>query len=118
MRTLAFLFALVLVASFASAQDPAANPPAKPEIQKAPGATKEFTGQVVSTDLMGKTITVKRSDLGTGAKQETTLPVEGSAVDALKTVNPGESVKLLCRTDSMGKETAVTSIQKDTKAKP
>jgi hypothetical protein len=119
MRKLLSLIALVLVASFASAQDPAANPPARPETQKAAGATKELTAQVVSTDLMGKTITVKRSDItSAGAKQETTLPVEGAAVDALKTVNPGESVKLLCRTDSMGKETAVTSIQKDTKAKP
>jgi hypothetical protein len=118
MRNLVSLLALVLAASFASAQEPAANPPARPETQKATGATKELTAQVVSTDLMGKTITVKRSDsLGAGAKQETTLPVEGSAIDALKTVNPGESVKLLCRTDSMGKETAVTSIQKDTKAK-
>jgi len=117
MRKLASLLALVLVASFAAAQEPAANPPVKPEAQKATGATKELTGQVVSTDLMGKTITVKRSDsLGTGAKQETTLPVEGAAIDALKTVNPGESVKLLCRTDSMGKETAVTSIQKEAKS--
>lgn len=114
MRKLASLLALVLVASFASAQEPVANPPAKPEIQKSAGATKELAAQVVSTDLMGKTITVKRSDFGaTGAKQETTLPVEGAALDALKTVNPGESVKLLCRTDSMGKETAVTAIQKD-----
>ncbi len=115
MRKLAPLLALVLVASFASAQEPAANPPAKPELQKAAGATKELAAQVVSTDLMGKTITVKRSDaaFGAGAKQETTLPVEGAALDALKTINPGESVKLLCRTDSMGKETAVTAIHKD-----
>lgn len=113
MKRLASLLALLLVAGVASAQQPA-NPPANPEIQKAASTTKELAAQVVSTDLMGKTITVKRSEPGLGAaKQQTTLPVEGAALDALKTVNPGESVKLLCRTDSMGKETAVTAIQKE-----
>ncbi|HET7293320.1 MAG TPA: hypothetical protein VFM88_12915 [Vicinamibacteria bacterium] len=113
MKKLASLLALLLVAGVASAQEPA-NPPVKPDTQKTAGVTKELAAQVVSTDLMGKTITVKRNDPAFGAgKQETTLPVEGAAVDALKTVNPGETVKLLCRTDSMGKETAVTAIQKD-----
>jgi hypothetical protein len=83
------------------------------------GATKELAAQVVSTDPVGKTITIKKDSFAgaAGAAGETTLPVEADAVSALKTVMPGEKVKLTCRTDSGGKETAVTAIKKDDKAK-
>jgi uncharacterized protein YdeI (BOF family) len=134
MRKLAFLCAFVLVAGAALAQEPPGQQPPgqQPPGQQPPmagqqpaqpaktGATKELAAQVVSTDPVGKTITIKK-DSGyagsTGASGETTLPVEADAVSALKTVMPGEKVKLTCRTDSGGKETAVTAIRKDDKPK-
>lgn len=123
MRKLAFLCAFVLVAGVAVAQEP---PGQQPPGQQPPmgqpagpakvGSTKELAAQVVSTDPVGKTITIKKDSAFSGSTAgsgETTLPVEADAVSALKTVMPGEKVKLTCRTDSGGKETAVTAIRKD-----
>ena len=42
----------------------------------------------------------------------TTLPVDTAAVNTLKTLIPGEKVKLMCKTDNSGKE-IVQSIEKD-----
>jgi hypothetical protein len=128
MRKLAFLCTFVFMAGLAVAQEPPGQQPPgqQPPMtgqQPAPaakaGATKELAAQVVSTDPVGKTITIKKDSFGgaSGAAGETTLPVESDAVSALKTVMPGEKVKLTCRTDSGGKETAVTAIRKDDKPK-
>lgn len=117
MRKLAFLVAFPLVASVALAQQPPApdrQAPAAPS-DKAKADMKEVSAQVVSIDAVGKTITVKKeSAVSTdpAAARETTLPVEADAVAALKTVASGQKVKLTCRTNNLGKETAVIAIQK------
>jgi hypothetical protein len=83
-------------------------------------ATKELAALVVSTDTIGKTITVKKEYSAAGQTaegRETTLPVEAEAIAALKTVSSGDKVKLVCRTNSAGVETAVTAIQRADKPK-
>jgi hypothetical protein len=117
MRKLAFLVAFPLVASVALAQQP---PPPDHKTPSAPSApakaeTKEMAAQVVAIDPAGKTITVKKDSAAStdpAAAKETTLPVEADAVAALKTVTSGQKVKLTCRTNNLGKETAVIAIQK------
>jgi hypothetical protein len=112
MKKLAIPLALLLTAGVALAQAP-------PSQERQQGATKELTAKVVATDPAAKTITVSKDD-GTSAPgmgQQTTLPVEAKAIAVLKTVTPGDKVKLLCRTDHTGKETAVTSIEKSDKPK-
>jgi hypothetical protein len=129
MKRLAFLATLVLSAGVAFAQQPPQQPPQQQPMQqpaaqqpatssdKAAGATKEIMAEVVSTDPVAKTITVlKREGMASDPAAQTTLPVEAKALTALKTVTPGEKVKLVCRT-SAGKETAVTSIEKADKSK-
>jgi hypothetical protein len=132
MKKLVLLAGLFFAASLALAQEPGRpeqqpNPPtSRPEQQQpnppmaakppASAASKDFTATVVKTDPIAKTITVKRE--GSDAKEtasmttDTTLPVEGKALDNLKTVNAGEKIKLTCRTDSTGREVAVTGIEK------
>jgi len=125
MKTTTLLLAALLVSGAALAQDPYnAQPPAKEpasqmgtENKPMATATKELTVQVVSTDPVAKTITVrKEGDVARTepptASNETTLPVESQALSALKTVTAGEKVKITCRTNSAGTETAVTAIKK------
>ncbi len=124
MKRLAFFLTLLFAASVAIAQEPSspiAQEPSKATAAKPMGATKELAVQVVATDPVAKTITVTlkkpaadSKDLG-AAPRTTTFPVEADAVFALQTVVPGDKVKLVCRTDSAGKETAVTAIQKTDK---
>jgi hypothetical protein len=106
--------AIPLVFLFSVSAALAQAPPSKEQDK---GATKELTAKVLATDPAAKTITVSREDgpAAPGMRQETTLPVEAKALAVLKTVNPGEKVKLLCRTDVTGKETAVTAIEKSDK---
>src|SRR5262245_43695864 len=120
MKKLAIPLAFLFSVSAALAQAP---PPSKeqapPYKAEEKGATKEVTAKVVATDPAAKTITVSKEDGATPGMhpQETTLPVEAKAIAVLQTVNPGEKVKLLCRTDVSGKETAVTAIEKSEKPK-
>ena len=113
---LAILSGFMLTAGLALAQEPSGQQPgheppmAQPPTASVKTATREVTAQVVSTDPVAKTITIKKDT--TGASRETTLPVEIDAVTALKTVMPGEKVKLECRTDGAGNETSVTGIRK------
>jgi hypothetical protein len=121
MRKSILPLSLALIASAALAQDP--PPPQERQATPSPAAkaaTKELTAQVVSTDPTAKTITVKKEGAAGDpmtAAAETTLPVEAEAVADLKTITPGEKVKLVCKTDSAGKETAVTVIKKVEKEK-
>ena len=121
MRKLALLCAFSLTAGVALAQEPPGQqppghePPMAGQQPAAPAKefpTREVTAQVVSSDPIAKTITIKTEGKVPGATAETTLPVEPDAVPALKTVMPGEKVKLECRTNSAGKETAVKGIRK------
>ncbi len=116
MRRLALLLSFLVAGSaFAAHQSPLEQ--TQPAAMK---STKELAVQVVSTDTVGKTITVKKEYSAGGQTaegRETTLPVEAEAVSALKAVSPGEKVKLICRTNGAGVETAVTAIQKADKPK-
>ena len=115
MRRLILAVVLASGAGWALAQDPQAQPPTQPQQQAAPAAkdTKEMTAVVVATDPKIKTITVKQdAESGTaGAQPEATLSVDEKALTKLKSIKVGEKVKLVLKTDAMGKE-SVTSIEK------
>jgi uncharacterized protein RhaS with RHS repeats len=119
MKKFAMLGALVLSAGVALAQQPAAPPPSEAAQAPQPGSdkpadAKQFTGQVLSVDVPGKTITMKKDAADTTGK---TLAVDASALTALKTVYPGDKVKLTWKTDATGKE-MVQSIEKDKSSAP
>jgi Cu/Ag efflux protein CusF len=108
MKRLVFPLALLLSASVAFAQAPPGQAP--------PEKTKEVTGKVVATDPNAKTITLSDDAAAPGMPRETTFTVDAKAVATLKTVAPGEKVKLLTRHDATGKE-VVTAIEKSDKPK-
>ena len=113
-RKLTTLLAFLLAAGAASAQVPP-PPPQEPPSRTAPQAatTKEIAVQVISTDPEAKTITVKKQEAsGAPEATSTTFPVEAAALDDLEDVRAGEKVKLVCKTDTGGKET-VTAIKKE-----
>jgi Cu/Ag efflux protein CusF len=117
MKKLALLCTFLLSAVVTFAQQPA--PPAgtegglaqQPTLGTEKTAAKQITGQVVSIDATSKTITLKK-DGNMDPAASTTLPVDTAAVSTLKTLIPGEKVKLMCKTDDSGKE-IVQSIEKD-----
>jgi Cu/Ag efflux protein CusF len=115
MRRLILAVVLTSGAGWALAQDPQAQPPTQPQQPAAAAAkdTKEMTAIVVATDTKVKTITVKQdSESGAaGAQPEATLSVDEKALTKLKSIKVGEKVKLVLKTDAMGKE-SVTSIEK------
>jgi hypothetical protein len=120
MKKFALLGVLALAAGVAFAQTPPAAPPTDAaQTPAAPGAeksgdTKQMTGQVVSVDVPGKTITVKKDAADTTGK---TLAVDTSALTTLKSIYPGDKVKLTWKTDAMGKD-MVQSIEKDKSTSP
>ena len=115
MRRLILAVVLTSGAGWALAQDPQAQPPTQPQQPAAAAAkdTKEMTAVVVATDPKVKTITVKQdSESGAAGNQpEATLSVDEKALTKLKSIKVGEKVKLVLKTDAMGKE-SVTSIEK------
>jgi hypothetical protein len=118
MKKFALLGVLALSASVAFAQQPPAAPPTDPQAP-APGAeksgdTKQMTGQVVSVDVPGKTITVRKDASDTTGK---TLAVDTAAATTLKSIYPGDKVKLTWKMDATGKE-MVQSIEKDKSSAP
>ena len=119
MKLFALLCTFALSASIAFAQQPVppagSEPaPAQQPAEKTTG-TKQVTGQVVSIDVPGKTITLKKEGSMEAAASQT-LSVDAGAVNTLKTLIPGDKVKLACKTDSTGKE-MVQSIEKDKSSK-
>jgi Cu/Ag efflux protein CusF len=105
MRRLIPAFVLMLAASLAGAQEPAAKEPGPAQ------GKKEMTAIVVSADATVKTITVRKE----GAAMETapeTLTVAGAAVARLSTIKAGEKVKLVLTTDPATSAVSVTSIEK------
>ena len=121
MRRLILAVVLTSGAGWALAQDPQAQPPTQPQQPAAAAAkdTKEMTAIVVATDTKVKTITVKQdSESGAaGAQPEATLSVDEKALTKLKSIKVGEKVKIVLKTDAMGKE-SVTSIEKAKSATP
>ncbi len=121
MRKVILAVVLTSGAGWALAQDPQAQTPTQAQPQPAPAAkdTKEMTAVVVATDPAVKTITVKE-EMGSGAagtQPEATLSVDEKALTKLKSVKVGEKVKLVLKTDAMGKQ-SVTSIEKSKSATP
>jgi hypothetical protein len=117
MKKFALLLSFVFVAGVAVAQDAAK---AAPEAAKAPAAAKsaetakaapaaakthEVAAEVVSADAAKKTLTIK------GETENKTVPVEGKAVAALKSVKAGEKVTLTCRDNEKGEHQAVVAIK-------
>src|SRR5262245_41909882 len=116
MKMFAILSTFLLSAVVTFAQQPA--PPAATEQAQQPtekAGSKQMTGQVVSVDVTSKTITLKK-DGAVDPAASTTLPVDTAAVGPLKTLVPGEKVKLMCKTDTYGKE-IVQSIERDKASK-
>jgi len=111
MKKFALLLSLVFVAGVAAADQTqkadAAKPAAKAtasEKSATAAKTHDVTAEVVSVDAANKTITIK------GEKDNTTAPVEGKAIAALKNVKAGEKYVLTCRDDEKGAHQAVTAI--------
>jgi hypothetical protein len=110
MKKLALLLSVVLAAGVASAAQ--ARPHAAKHVAKASAVkTHDVTAEVVAVDAEKKTITIK------GEPDNTTAPVEGKAIAALKTVKPGAKYVLTCRDDEHGAHQAVTAIHKAHEAK-
>ena len=118
MKKFALLLSLVFAAGIAVADQAQKADAAKPadkaaasEKAAAPAKTHDVTAEVVSVDAAKNTITIK------GEKENTTAPVEGKAVAALKTVKSGAKYVLTCRDDEKGAHQAVTSIKEAAEAK-
>jgi Cu/Ag efflux protein CusF len=105
MRRLIPAFVLVLAASLAGAQEPAAKDPGSAQ------GKKEMTAIVVSADATVKTITVRKEGAAMEAAPET-LTVAGAAVARLSSIKAGEKVKLVLTTDPATSAVSVTSIEK------
>jgi hypothetical protein len=114
MKKFALLLPLALVASVAIAQD-APKPADAPKATDAPKAadkapvavkTHDVNAEFVSADATKKTITLKAED-----GSEKTVPVEGKALAAIKTLKANEKVTATCRDNDKGEHQAVTDIK-------
>ena len=65
--------------------------------------THVVEAEIVSADVAAKTLTIK-------GDPNKTVPVDASAVASLKSVKPGEKVKLTCRDNDKGEHEAITHI--------
>ena len=100
-KTALLLAVLVVVAGVASASQTTA--PAKPAKPMTMTKTHIVEAEVVSTDATAKTLTIK-------GDPNKTVPVDASALAALKTLKTGEKVKLTCRDNEAGEHQAITHI--------
>jgi hypothetical protein len=118
MKKFALLTSFVFVAGVAVAQEPA---PA-PETGKMPAAAKstdtakaqagknhDVQAEIVSVDVEKNTLTIK------GDAANKTVPVEGKAVAALKTVKAGDKLTLTCKDNDKGEHQAVVDIKPEKK---
>jgi len=96
-----FLLSALLVAGAAFA----AGPKGSHAATKASMKTHIVEAQVVSTDVEGKTITVKDEKGMT-----TTAKVDPQAAGHLKNLKAGEKVRLTCRDNDKGEHEAITHI--------
>ncbi len=104
--TLALSMVAALGSGTLAAQEQTA--PAAPPLAKEAKEAKEMAAVVVTTDLIGKTITVKKE--ADPAGMEKVLAVEDKALTMLKDFKAGDKVKLQLKTDAAGKE-VVRSIE-------
>lgn len=107
MKRLGAVLAVLLASSVAFAQQ---SPPSDTGRQSDSGdkakGKKEISAQVVSTDATAKTITFKKKSSSSSAADamSMTLPVEATAESSLSQLSAGDQVKLVCMTDSSGKQ--------------
>jgi len=105
MKKLALLLsALLVVAGVASAASQATAPAKAKPAPAATAKTHVVEAEVVSADATAKTITIKAEP------SDKTMPVEGKAVEHLKSLKAGEKVKLTCRDNEKGEHQAITHI--------
>ena len=104
MKKLALLLPLMLVAGVAFAQQTSKSDTAATMQQIAAAKTHQVTAEVVSIDAQKHTITLK------GETANSTAPVEGKALAALKTIKAGQKVTVTCRDNDKGEHQAVTEI--------
>ncbi len=109
MKRLGAALVFLLASGVAYAQQPSTDAQSgagKSDTSEKAKGKKEFHAQVVSTDATAKTITFKKkaSSMAAADTKEMTLPVEAMAASSLATVSAGDQVKLVCMTDSSGKE--------------
>lgn len=90
---LATLMALVVATAYAAQQ------PAK-------GKTHQVSGEVVSVDSTGKTVTLK-----TAEGQTSTLAVEGAALKRLANLKAGETITATCRDNEKGEHQAIVNFR-------
>jgi hypothetical protein len=109
MKKLAIMLSLLLVPVVASAQ--ATTPKAEPAKATAV-KTHIVEAEVVSMDVMAKTLTVK------GEPDNKVLKVDAAAVPHLKALKAGEKVKLTCRDNDKGEHEAITKIVVEKTPKP
>lgn len=104
MKRLGTALVFLLASGVAFAQQPSSDTGAGK--QSDTKGKKEIHAQVVSTNATAKTITFKKQASSTAAadSKEMTLPVEAMAESSLTTVSAGDHVKLICMTDSSGKQ--------------
>src|SRR5262249_5388851 len=105
------LATLLLVAPIVRAQDPA---PAAPALD---GTERKFAGEIVSTDVPAKTMTVKAS--GVDSRRETvektlTLGVADNLVDRLGTLNAGDKLMVVWKKDDATQKEVVVAFAKAT----
>jgi hypothetical protein len=105
MKKLALLLPLIFVAAVAFAQGTSKTDAAAKAQKVVAAKTHQVTAEVVSIDAEKHTITLK------GETANSTAPVEGKALAALKNVKPGEKVTVTCRDNDMGEHQAVTDIK-------
>jgi arginine repressor len=111
MKKFALLLSVVFAAGLAYAHDEKAATAAEKGSAKTAATSHIVSAEVVSVDTANNTITLKTE------KGETTAPVQGKAVAALKNVKAGEKVTVTCK-DENGQHKAVTSIKAAAAAKP
>jgi hypothetical protein len=99
MRKPSFVLALVLAVGVVAAQE------AKKPAAQATGKTHKWTAEVVSSDAVAKTVTVK-DEKG----KATTLPAEGKALNYLRSLKAGNKVELTCRDNVKGEHQAIVNI--------
>jgi hypothetical protein len=78
--------------------------------------TKDFKAEVVSANARARTITVRRSEeIASAGPVDITLPVDSKMAAALKELNPGDQVRLICRTENAGGEVVQAIKRVDTR---
>lgn len=113
MKKLALMLtAAALVAGTAIANDAPKKAEPTKTAAKAPAVkTHEVTAEVVSVDLTKKTLTIK------GEKENMVVPVlDSKALDSLKDVKAGDTLKLTCKDDAKGAHLGVVAVVKADKA--